>query len=35
MLTLKECRELLNETGKKYRDAEVLAIRDFSTSWHG
>lgn len=29
MLTLKECRELLNETGKKYKDAEVLAIRDF------
>lgn len=29
MLNLKQCKEILKETGKKYHDEEVLAIRDF------
>lgn len=29
MLNLKQCKEILKETGKKYTDEEVLAIRDF------
>jgi hypothetical protein len=29
MLNLKQCKEILKETGNKYKDEEVLAIRDF------
>jgi uncharacterized protein YpuA (DUF1002 family) len=29
MLNLKQCKEILKETGNKYNDEEVLAIRDF------
>jgi hypothetical protein len=29
MLTIKECREILNEEKRKYTDEEVKAIRDF------
>jgi len=28
-LNLKQCKEILKETGNKYNDEEVLAIRDF------
>ena len=29
MLNIKQCREQLKETGSKFTDEEVLAIRDF------
>ncbi|MBU0489094.1 MAG: hypothetical protein KKA07_08115 [Bacteroidetes bacterium] len=29
MLNLKQCKDILKETGKKYSDEQVLAIRDF------
>ncbi|MBU0489889.1 MAG: hypothetical protein KKA07_08245 [Bacteroidetes bacterium] len=29
MLTLNQCKDILKETGKKYSDEQVQAIRDF------
>lgn len=32
MITLKKCKELLEKTGKKYTDEELILIREFLTN---